>query len=95
MTGGVFVLHSTLEHVRHRFEATVWMIGRTDRLTGWVGDGTHLVDEKEGVDEVGTCRGDGAAYGKPGSLELPVRSDDACDFTNGDGLGHDTLTFVA
>jgi hypothetical protein len=94
MPGRVLVLDAALEDVGDGLEAAVRMIGRPHRLTGRVGDGTHLVDEKEGVDEVGAWRRNGAAHGEPSSLELPVRGDNARHFANGDGSAHGKLLLV-
>ena len=50
--GGVLVLELSLEHVGHRLEAAVRMVGRAHGLARAVVGRPHLVEEQEGIDEV-------------------------------------------
>jgi nucleoside-diphosphate-sugar epimerase/putative sterol carrier protein len=79
------VLELAVEHVRHRLEASVRMVGRSDRLARRVIGGAHLVEQKEGIDSDDATRWKGAAHHEAPAFGLAARDEDACNGTN---LGH-------
>ncbi len=77
--GGVVVLERTVDHVRDRLEAAVWVPRRSLGLTGRVLDGPHVVQEQERVRERQVDAGEGAPDHEALALGVPRGGDDPRD----------------
>ena len=79
----VRVLPVTLEQVGDGLEAAVRVVRGAHGLAGAVLDGTHLVEQKEGVDLSQPRHGEGPTNDEAGALLVPLGLKDAADGTGG------------
>ncbi len=76
---GILVLELALQHVGHRLEPAMRMIGRALGLAGAVVCRPHLVEQQERIDEVQAWGRERPADDEAAAFELPVRGGHAFD----------------
>jgi len=82
--GGVLVLERSLEHVGHRLEPAVRMIGRSHGLARAVVGRTHLVEEEKRIHQIQSRGRERTPHHETAAFELPVCRDDLFDLASHD-----------
>ena len=75
------MLELAVQHVGHRFESAVWMIGCALGLARAIVRRPHFVEQQKGIDEGQPCGWERPTDDEAAALELAVRGDHAFDLT--------------